>query len=211
MKTRILNTDYVSFKFFLKDLSIQQQLQKQLSRLLINLQFFKEPSLNLTHKILAVSRLSSSTPITYRCAIAMQLSSKLSLSPIEIAQQVFSVLKAQSNLDDQEFSQLTLTMKLIDPGWLDFEVSDHTLVLWLELLGQKIFSQPNLSKISGKADNLFLIEYTYARSRGDRGVNYFKIRDFGRLKIALESSRSYSLAEQYLSITAYPSIRLSPN
>jgi Arginyl tRNA synthetase N terminal domain len=163
MKTRILNTDYVSFKFFLKDLSIQQQLQKQLSRLLINLQFFKEPSLNLPHKILAVSRLSSSTPITYRCAIAMQLSSKLSLSPIEIAQQVFSVLKAQSNLDDQEFSQLTLTMKLIDPGWLDFEVSDHTLVLWLQLLGQKIFSQPNLSKISGKDDNLFLIEYTYAR------------------------------------------------
>jgi hypothetical protein len=164
MKTRLLHTtDYASFKIFLKDLSIQQQLQKQLSRLLINLQFSKEPSLNLPHKILAVSRLSSSPPITYRCAIAMQLSSKLSLSPIEIAQQVFSLLKAQSNLDDQEFPQLTLTMKLIDPGWLDFEVSDHTLVLWLQLLGQKIFSQPNLSKISEKADNLFLIEYTYAR------------------------------------------------
>ncbi|MGP0129449.1 MAG: hypothetical protein ACTMUB_09375 [cyanobacterium endosymbiont of Rhopalodia musculus] len=163
MEISLFNTDHATFKIILKDLSIQQQLQKQLSSLLISSQLFKESSFNLPQKTLAVSRLSHPTPITYRCAIAMQLSSQLSLSPIEIAQQVFSVLKAQSNLDDQELSQSTLTMKLIHPGWLDFEVSDHTLVLWLQSLGQKIFFQPNLPEISRKAENLFFIEYTYAR------------------------------------------------
>ncbi|BBA79337.1 hypothetical protein RGRSB_0806 [cyanobacterium endosymbiont of Rhopalodia gibberula] len=163
MKICLLNTDNANFKIILKDLSIQQQLQKQLSRLLISSRLFKESSFNLHQKTLAVSRLSHLTRITYRCAIALQLSSQLSLSPIEVAQQVFSLLKNQSNLDDKEFSQLTLTMKLIHPGWLDFEVSDHTLVLWLQLLGQNIFFQPNLSKILGKTNNLFLIEYTHAR------------------------------------------------
>ncbi|XTZ19851.1 MAG: hypothetical protein ACQZ3M_09010 [cyanobacterium endosymbiont of Rhopalodia fuxianensis] len=163
MEIPLLNIDYASFKIILKDLSIQQQLQKQLSYLLINSQLFNDSSFNLPQKTLTVSRLPHPTPITYRCAIAMQLSSKLSLSPIEIAQQVFSVLKTQSNFDDQEFSQSTLRMKLIHPGWLDFEVSDHTLVLWFQLLGQKIFSQPNLPKKLEKADNFFLIEYTYAR------------------------------------------------
>ena len=163
MKIFLLNPDYATFKIFLKDLSIQQQLQKQLSRLFISSKLFQEFSFNLSQKTVAVSRLSHPTPVTYRCAIAMQLSSQLSLSPTEIAQQVFSVLKTQSNFDDQEFSQLTLTMKLIHPGWLDFEVSDGALALWLQSLGQKMFSQPNLPKMSGNADSPFLIEYTYAR------------------------------------------------
>ncbi|YAI81871.1 MAG: hypothetical protein ACQJCO_08815 [cyanobacterium endosymbiont of Rhopalodia sterrenbergii] len=163
MEISLINIDCTTFNIFLNDLSIQQQLQKQLSCLLINSELFKKPLFNLPQEILVVSRLSYPTPITYRCAIAMQLSSQLSLSPIEIAQQIFSVFKIQSNLDDQEFSQSTLTMKLIHPGWLDFEVSDHTLAFWLQLLGQKIFSQPYLPKISEKTDNLFLIEYTYAR------------------------------------------------
>ena len=163
MKIRLLNTDYAIFKFFLNNFSIQQQLQEQLSYLLIRSQLFKESSFHLSQKTLAVSRLSHYTPITYRCAIAMQLSNQLSLSPIEIAQQVFSVLKSQFNLDEQELSQSTLTMKLIYPGWLDFEVSDQALVLWLQSLGQQIFSKPNSPKIPRKTDNLFLIEYTYAR------------------------------------------------
>lgn len=163
MRICLFHPDSTTFKVILKDLSIQQQLQKQLSHLLINSQLFKEFSCNLSQNTLAISRLSHPTPITYRCAIAMQLSSQLSLSPTKIAQQVFSILKTQSNFNDQKFSQLTLTMKLIHPGWLDFEVSDNALALWLESLGQKIFSQPNLTQISGNADNLFLIEYTYAR------------------------------------------------
>lgn len=163
MKKFVFNSNYATFKIPLKDLSIQQQLQKKLSRLLSSSRLFKEFSFNLSQNTLAVSRLSHSTPITYRCAIAMQLSSQLSLFSTEIAQQVFSMLKTQSNFDDQEFSQLTLTMKLIHPGWLDFEVSDGALALWLQSLGQKIFSQPNSPKMSGNDENLFLIEYTYAR------------------------------------------------
>ncbi len=154
---------YGTFHFPLKRLSIQQQLQHQLSHLLRNSQWFEGLLSNFGQQGLSVSRLSSVTPITYRCAIAMQLSRHCSLSPWQISQQVFSFLETQLTSDNGEFPQLTLTMKLVEPGWLDFQVSDRALAFWLQFLGEGMLKQPKSPKISSNTENLFPIEYTYAR------------------------------------------------
>ncbi|WP_267383157.1 DALR anticodon-binding domain-containing protein [Cyanobacterium sp. uoEpiScrs1] len=163
MGNNIIQYNHTAFNFFLKNLSIQQQLQEQLLYLLTNSRLFKGFLSTSYPTTTTISRLYYPTSITYRYTVAMQLSNQLSLSPIEIAQQIFYFLKTQSNPDDQECSQLTLTMKLILPGWLDFEVREHTLACWLQSLGEKILFQSNSPKIFGKTDNLFFIEYTYAR------------------------------------------------
>ncbi len=162
MENNLINSYCTPVKIPLRGLSIQQQLEQQLLSLLIHSERFVVPLSFLNQNTRSISRLSQVTPIIYRWAIAMQLSGQSSVSSLNLAEQIFSILASQTH-DDEELPQLNLTMKLVKPGWLDFQLSDRALAVWLQYFPQGELPQLNQEQIANNTDNLFPIEYAYAR------------------------------------------------
>ncbi|HAC63809.1 MAG TPA: hypothetical protein DCF68_09780 [Cyanothece sp. UBA12306] len=165
----LINYHFASVKMPLKGLSIQQQLEQQLLSYIIDSELLEVPLSFVPQNTRSLSRLSQVQPIIYRWAIAKQLSLHSPLSTLDLAEQIFSILATHTN-DNQEVPQLILTMKLVEPGWLDFQLSDRALAIWLQY-----FPEGDLSTIvktiplkrkdvrDNYFDHLLLIEYAHAR------------------------------------------------
>ncbi|MEC4985602.1 MAG: DALR anticodon-binding domain-containing protein [Oscillatoria sp. PMC 1068.18] len=98
--------------------------------------------------------------ITYRCAIALQLSSLLKQSPGAIATQLVDsfVLTGETRAENQ----FDFYVKVRESGWIEFQLSDRTLAFWLQQLVQTSLL-PTCEPIKPKVENLFPIQYTHAR------------------------------------------------
>ncbi|ACB52521.1 hypothetical protein cce_3173 [Crocosphaera subtropica ATCC 51142] len=160
-KTRIIKSIYpLTIKII--NISIQQQLQQFLFTQLLNLD-----RANFTHFLsnnlpISLYRLPNIDAFTYRCAIAFQLSSHSPLSPLTLADTIFNTLQQQPNHPEETLS-LTFTLKLLDPGWLEFTLCDRSLSCWLQ--SWQIFPYPRkrFTQKSTTHDNLWPLQYTYAR------------------------------------------------
>jgi hypothetical protein len=75
--------------------------------------------------------------ITYRCAIAFSLAQDEERSALTIAEDLVQFLLSNSNLISNSIS-LDFTVQVISPGWIDFNLSDRSLAVWLEKLVQYI-------------------------------------------------------------------------
>ncbi|GBF81411.1 DALR anticodon-binding domain-containing protein [Aphanothece sacrum] len=115
---------------------------------------------------ISLFRLSHGTDITYRCAIAFQLSRQSGLSPPQLAQDILALLLPQIDDSDELFPQLSVRVRFIEPGWLDFRLTDSSLAMWLQYISSLNFEewQPsNHRQMSGNYDNSFLVNYAHAR------------------------------------------------
>ncbi len=142
----------------LDNLSLQQQLQYFLSTELTSLNTLKFPTLTSTETPISLFRLPTIKSITYRCAIAFQLSPH---SPFSVAETIFNTLEQQSTIPPDLC--VSFTVKLLDPGWLDFTLCDRSLSIWLQ--SWPTFSYPHglSSTKSRNHDNLGIVQYSYAR------------------------------------------------
>ncbi|MGQ4649900.1 DALR anticodon-binding domain-containing protein [Lyngbya aestuarii] len=109
-------------------------------------------------------RLSHNTCVIYRCAIALQLASHKQLRAIDFADQLtasFPDFNQQSASD----RCLNFRIEVIPPGWISFQLSNHSLASWL----QHLIQEPEQTKLkslddtSKEADNFFKLQYTHAR------------------------------------------------
>ncbi|ACK67799.1 hypothetical protein PCC8801_3849 [Rippkaea orientalis PCC 8801] len=158
-----MNTDKILLKIPIKSLSIQEQLEQKLLNLLINSELCKVALSSLKQNSRSLSRLSQVTPIIYRWAIAMQLSRQSSVSPLDLAEQIVSSLVIHRD-EYQQFPQLTFSLKLVEPGWLDFQLCDRALAIWLDYCLQAELPQLSPKNQSIDPDHLFSIQSAYARS-----------------------------------------------
>ncbi len=139
------------------DIPIQQQLQQFIATQLLKLDRADLTNFLSNNNSISLYRLPQTDSLTYRCAIAFQLSPH---SPLTLAEAIFNTLQPLNTKPDL---CLSFTVKLLDPGWLDFTLCDRSLSVWLQ--SWSTFSYPyGLSDSkSGKPDNLWLLQYTYAR------------------------------------------------
>ncbi|MDJ0599661.1 MAG: arginyl-tRNA synthetase [Crocosphaera sp.] len=166
-KTRVINSIYpLTIKII--NISIQQQLQQFLVTQLLKLNTSDFTNfLNNNHSI-SIYRLPKIDSITYRCAIAFQLSPHLSLSPVTVAQSIVRTIEqplkeAGGLLNKQKDLCLTFTLKLLERGWLDFTLCDRSLFIWLRCWQQFSYPGKRFTPKSGNHNNLWCLEYTYAR------------------------------------------------
>ncbi|MDJ0729646.1 MAG: arginyl-tRNA synthetase [Crocosphaera sp.] len=146
----------------LSNLSLQQQLQQFLLTQLADLDRLKFPPVTSREKPISLFRLPTINSITYRCAIAFQLSRHSSISPITLAQGLFNTLQSQATYHPDHLS-LHFTLKLLDPGWLEFTLCDRSLYLWLQSWPTFSYSYQKSPLTSRNHDNLWILQYTYAR------------------------------------------------
>ena len=146
------------FQFTLSDISLQQQLQESLLTRLTSSDALRFPPLTSKETSISLFRLPRIESITYRCAIAFQLSPD---SPFTVAERIFNTLKQP--LTTQPDLCLNFTVKLLDQGWLDFTLCDRSLSLWLQCWPTFSYPQKNSPLKSTNHDNSWIIQYTYAR------------------------------------------------
>ena len=110
--------------------------------------------------------------LVYRCAVAFPLANLCSLKPLDMARELVRLL-AETNLEIVTESHIKIVVKVIAPGWIDFEINYSSLAIWLKQLILKLeskhtnrietrFRDENLHLIQKKA-NLFEINYYHAR------------------------------------------------
>lgn len=145
-------------KNLFSDLSIKKWLQRKLyavasslNRESQNISNSNELLLNFTASDISLSPLKSH--IGYRCAIALQLARQQDFSSLIIAEQIGANLKTIC-------PEFTILVK--DSGWIEFQVSDRALAIWLQPIFQKI-SCPKKELLKEIVPNLFAIQYTHAR------------------------------------------------
>ncbi len=189
-------SQFFPFRVSLKSLSPQKQLQQQLLALLT-----AASVLNVSlPKAISLTRLPQ-TPIIYRCAIAFQLSSQLAIVPMALAEIIFSSLvMIQASQDNS--AELSFTAHLIVPGWIDFQLSDRSLAIWLQWFPQQLANQNFLafnSKKSANFEQLWLLQHTHARCcsllRLGQQENLIKFKD---IELRLINPAERSLISQLL-------------
>ncbi|MEM8777618.1 MAG: arginyl-tRNA synthetase [Cyanobacteria bacterium P01_G01_bin.49] len=154
--------DSFNLKFEITDFSWQRQLKQFLGTQLINFSDLKVPNGQLSPETLSLSRLSDRNSVIYRSAIAFQLVRQSAFSPFTLAAEIFQLIKQQQPKDDH-LPQSSITLRLVDPGWLEFEVSDRSLEIWLQTLLSCPWPLKQSSTISANYNHLFPIEYSHAR------------------------------------------------
>lgn len=144
--------------------SIQKFLQQQLFLALSRTEL--GTTIDLSPAVIPFSRLNYPVGRVYRSAIAFQLSQVLDRSPLEIAIELgrnLSVLQTENPTS----SYLDFTIGAVEPGWLDFPLSDRALGTWLQQLPHcfwtesrvnRSFRQQELPKIDP-----FPIQFAHAR------------------------------------------------
>jgi arginyl-tRNA synthetase len=108
------------------------------------------------------------TQVAYRCAVAFPVAGLGELSPLTIAQELVQLLLAT---DEEVVTStcLDFTVEVISPGWIDFNLGDRSLAVWLQTLVQYIQqdSQAKRDKKPIKSDiyrkNCFFLQYIHSR------------------------------------------------
>ncbi|MEA5508941.1 arginyl-tRNA synthetase [Crocosphaera sp. UHCC 0190] len=136
--------------------SLQRQLQQSLETLLTPWYPLKVPGCELPRYTVSVFRLPHLHSLTYRCAIAVKLAPQFSVSPVTLAEEIL-------NLIERQVSSFSFTVKLVAPGWLQFELSDRTLADWLQNLPTFPWPVKNNPLMSVNDNNLFPLEYSQTR------------------------------------------------
>ncbi len=169
-----------NFLATLNNLSIKRVLQEQLFKAIQGSDretiTKRDPSLKLTAETIPLYRLQDkdSIGILYRCAIAFPLASANNLSREAIAIELVNVLTNSLSASYSEDRQLLdFTVKAVEPGWIDFYLSDGALAVWLQNLpllwrygaeerGSR--GEGEQGKSGDKKDlNVFPIQYACAR------------------------------------------------
>ncbi|MEA5536563.1 arginyl-tRNA synthetase [Crocosphaera sp. XPORK-15E] len=138
------------------DVSPQRQLQQSLETILTPWDRLKVPGFELRRDTVSLFRLPHLNTITYRCAIAVQLASQFSVSPLTLAEEILKVIEGQ-------VSSFSFTVELVAPGWLHFELSDRSLAHWLQNLATFPWPVKNSPLMSVNHNNLFPLEYAQTR------------------------------------------------
>ncbi|MGK7942265.1 MAG: arginyl-tRNA synthetase [Crocosphaera sp.] len=146
----------------LNHLSIEQQLQQFLFTQLSNLETVNLSHFTESNNPISLFRLPKIDSITYRCAIALQLSRHSSLSPITLALEFFNNIEPQPT-PQQDTLYLNFTLKLLHSGSLEFTLCDRSLALWLQSWQYLPYPYHISPLKSRNPDNLWPIEYTYSR------------------------------------------------
>ncbi|MDJ0508684.1 MAG: arginyl-tRNA synthetase [Crocosphaera sp.] len=146
----------------LNRLSIQQQLQQFLFTQLRNLETVNLSHFTESNNPISLFRLPKIDSITYRCAIALQLSRHSSLSPITLALEFFDNIQRQPT-PQQDTLYLNFNLKLLDSGSLEFTLCDRSLILWLQSWQHLSYAYQKYPIKSREPDNLWPIQYTYSR------------------------------------------------
>ncbi len=163
-------------KVWLNCLSIRRLLQQQLLESVI-LSGQRERSLErdrplaeLIPEKIPLCQLKNHRGVVYRCTLAFELASVRKLSPGAIARQLVTFLPTlKSDLSDQ--SQLDFTVRVVNPGWIDFHLSDRALAVWLQKLPQTLLfpetdgetGRGGDGEINAPTTNPFPIQYACAR------------------------------------------------
>ena len=110
-------------------------------------------------------RLRDVSKVVYRCAIAFPLASVYQLPPLAIAQDLLKFLPREKLSQDT----LEFTLTLVKDGWLDFQLRDHSLAVWLNKLKQLPQIKPQIKGLfspqatTESVVNLFPVQYVHAR------------------------------------------------
>jgi hypothetical protein len=96
--------------------------------------------------ILCDSAKQQPTAMVYRCAVALPLANKFKLPSLQIAEELAQLLAIPQCLASGETASyesstvpyLEFTVRVFPPGWLDLELSDRSLAIWLQVLVEKI-------------------------------------------------------------------------
>ncbi|MEL4895507.1 DALR anticodon-binding domain-containing protein [Crocosphaera sp. Alani8] len=156
-KSRLIKSFY-PIKITLNNISPQKQIEQFLFTKLSNLDLENSCNFRKSNKQISLSRLPTNQSITYRCAIAFQLSPHFTLS---FAETIFNTIKQP--LKTPSDLCLDFTLKLLDPGWLDFTLCDRSLFIWLQSWETFPYPQQKYPSKSKNHDNLWIIQYSYAR------------------------------------------------
>lgn len=95
----------------------------------------------LTRETIPLRRLSVDTGVLYRSAIAFQLAPLLHAQALNLAHQLLQSLSIISQ-DKTSPTCIDFCVKVVPPGWLDFQLTDQALATWL----QQFIQNPSLSK-----------------------------------------------------------------
>ncbi len=174
-------------------LAIVKLLQQQLVKIIDLYQQSKNLSLKkekLTKLIASTTILCDSakqkpTEIVYRCVVALPLAHEFKLPPLEIAEELAQLLALPQCLASGETASyesstvpcLEFTVRVLPPGWLDWELSDRSLAIWLQVLVEKIQGEGEMGRERSLArggdagtgrkgkdeQNLFPLQYVHAR------------------------------------------------
>ncbi|MGH2412623.1 MAG: DALR anticodon-binding domain-containing protein [Microcystaceae cyanobacterium] len=125
----------------------------------------KGTELELKSEAIPLNRLKHETTIIYRCAIAFRVARRQTISPAEIAKQFVTHLTTVSSAVSNQ-PQLDFTVRIVEPGWIDFNLSDRALAVWLQQLLE--FPIPNSQFPIPNSQFpipycLFPIQYAHAR------------------------------------------------
>ena len=124
----------------------------------------------------------SSNPdyLVYRCAIAFPLANFSNIKPLDIAQELVDFFP-QSNLESLTESYIKILVKVVSPGWIDFEINHSSLGIWLKQLTPKLgFKHINIIPTHSRDENLHLIRENWSLF----GINYYHARCYSLLKLA---------------------------
>ena len=144
--------------------SLQQQLKQCLLTRLADFDGFPRSSCELSPDIISLSRLPHLKGIVYRSAIAFSLARQWSITPLTLAEGIFNHLKSIGTTPLSTEPVLgEVILKLVDPGWLVFELSDRSLGIWLQTFPHCPWPSQPSATISRNHNNLFPLEYVHAR------------------------------------------------
>lgn len=159
---------FLPLKLEITDVSFQRLLQQFLGTQLNDFVSGEIRDLAFRPGMIPLSRSSSLNPVVYRSAIAFWLARQFSMTPLMLAEKIFDLIKAQQQTISNQSSDMKqlsgdIILRLGKTGWLTFEVSDRLLAIWLQRLMNWPLSIPALFQRSSNDDNLFPLEYAYAR------------------------------------------------
>ena len=105
------------------------------------------------------------TNILYRCAIAFPLEKYYRLPPKNIAEKLweFDSFSTQNSVSEP---YLPVAVRVFGAGWLDFYLSEHSLITWLEqslILGKNQALNLDNLQPANRYPNLFLLQYVHGR------------------------------------------------
>jgi arginyl-tRNA synthetase len=134
-------------------------------------------------------RLKHQSPVVYRCTIAFQLQKQCNLPPMKLAVELASLLSStmlQNKSPNKP--EIDVTVKVVEPGWLDFVICDRTLAAWLDNLTESFANIAcSQEKSQSQMDfNPFPLQYAHARCcsllrlAAEQNLIKLKSEDFGQ-------------------------------
>lgn len=154
------------FKIDLTSLSIRGLIKQKIRQASLLLSIItKNPKL----QSIPLYHLKHPSKIIYRCSLACHLSKHFSISPDDIAQDLLNQLKVMESCTSN-LPQLTFTVSLTPPAWIDFYLSELSIALWLEQFPRLFFSltkplmlEDNILERQLNTTKIFSIQYNHAR------------------------------------------------